>query len=289
MKAHTDCVPCVFRQVLRAARRITDDEEKLFAVLTHAMDLVRDRLRTGTPADLTTAALKAVTDYFGVNDLYADERRHTNRIMLQLEPELRKLIEYSRDPLRTALRLAAAANMIDFGITDDVDVNAALDKAMTIAFAIDHTDRLVEDLARSKKLLLLADNSGEIVADKLLLEAIGHKNAWVAVRGAALLNDATVADAEEVGLGTVARIISNGSDRLGTVLEDCSAAFKRCFNQADVILSKGQANFESLEHVDRDIYFIMTAKCELVARQLGVRLGDVVAARRDLIGAEAAS
>jgi uncharacterized protein with ATP-grasp and redox domains len=287
MKAHADCVPCVFRQVLRAARRVTDDEEALLAVLGRAMEEVGRRLRGSTPADLTTAALAIVGDYFGVSDLYADERRHTNQVMLGLEPELRKLIARSSDPLRTALRLSAAANMIDFGITDDVDVHAAIETALAAALAVDHTDRLVEDLARSRQLLLVADNAGEIVADKLLLETIGHTNAWVAVRGAPLLNDATVAEAEEAGLDAVATIISNGSERLGTVLEACSGAFQRCFAEADVILSKGQANYESLEHLDREIYFIMTAKCDLVARQLGVRLGDVVVARRDLIGKEA--
>ncbi len=284
MNAHPDCVPCVFRQVLRASRRLTHDEDELFAVLTRAMDLLRDRIRHGTPADLTTDALRAVSDHFGVEDLYAEERHRTNRIMLKLEPELRKLIEYSREPLDTALKLAAAANMIDFGVYDEVDVNATLEKTMTISFAVDHTDHLVRDLARSKKLLCLVDNSGEIVADKLLLETIRHKNTWAGVRAAPMLNDATLADAKEVGLDTVAKIISNGSKRLGTVLEDCSAAFKRCFNQADVIIAKGQANFESLEHVDRPIYFIMTAKCDLVARQLGVRLGDIVVARNDLFG-----
>lgn len=280
MKAHADCVPCVFAQVLRAARRITDDEAELFAVLSRAMELLHDRINTGTPADLSTIGLQAVSDHFGVNDFYADERRHTNQIMLGLEPELRKLIESSSDPLHTALKIAAAANMIDFGITDDVDVTGSLEKAMTLRFAIDHTDQLVEDLARSKKLLYLADNSGEIVADKLVLETIGLANALVAVRGAPMLNDATMADAEEVGLDAAATVISNGSDRLGTVLEDCSPRFKRCFDQADVIISKGQANYESLEHVDKNIYFILMAKCDLVANQLGVQLGDVVVARR---------
>jgi uncharacterized protein with ATP-grasp and redox domains len=281
VKAHPECVPCVLAQVLRASRRVTDDEAQLLAVLSRAMELLHDRLNSGTPADLSTTALRAVSKYFGVSDFYADERRRTNQIMLALEPELRKLIEYASDPLRTALKIAAAANMIDFGITDDIDVSASLEKAMTLTFAVDHTDRLVEDLARSKKLLYLADNAGEIVADKLVLETIGHANAWVAVRNSPMLNDATVAEAEEVGLGAVATVISNGSDRLGTVLEDCSPRLRRCFHEADVIISKGQANYESLEHVEANVYFILTAKCELVARQLGVRLGDAVIARRD--------
>jgi uncharacterized protein with ATP-grasp and redox domains len=227
--------------------------------------------------------MEAVTEQFGVEDLYAEERRRTNRLMLELEPSLRRLITSSPDPLRTALRLAAAANLIDFGVYEDVDINGMLNKATGIRFAIDHTEELAEDLRRSERLLYLVDNSGEIVADKLLLEAIGHAEAWAGVRGAPMLNDATLDDAEEVGLGAAAHVISNGSRRLGTVLEDCSGEFRRCFDEADVIIAKGQANFESLEHVDRAIYFIMTAKCELVARQLGVGLGDVVVARRDLL------
>jgi len=284
MKAHPDCVPCVFQQVLRASRRLTNDDQELFALQAHTMDLLRDRVYTGSPSDLSGSALRAVADHFGVEDLYAKERRRTNQIMLQLEPQLRKLIEYSPDVLSTALRLAAAANMIDFGITDNVDISAALEKAMTISFAIDHSDQLRKDVARSKKLLYIADNAGEIVVDKLVLEAIGHKNAWVGVRGAPIFTDVTVADAEEAGIGAVARIISSGSVRLGVVIEDCSAQFKRCLTQADLIISKGQANFQTLHDLDKTAYFIMTAKCDLIARRLGVRLGDVVVAKRDLIG-----
>ncbi|HUU33304.1 MAG TPA: ARMT1-like domain-containing protein [Vicinamibacterales bacterium] len=279
MKAHADCVPCVFAQVLRAARRVTDDENKLFDVLSRAMELLHDRLSAGTPADISTLGLRAVGDVFGPRDLYADERRHTNQTMLALEPELRRHIAGSPDPVRTALRIAAAANMIDFGITDDVDVHAAIARSMAIPFAVDHTEQLIEDLSRSTTLLYLADNSGEIVADKLLLETIAHPNAWVAVRGAPMLNDATAADAVEVGLDRVANVISNGSDRLGTVLDDCSPQLRQCFDQADVIISKGQANYESLEHVEAPTYFILTAKCRLVARQLGVEPGDLVVAR----------
>jgi uncharacterized protein with ATP-grasp and redox domains len=279
MKAHVDCVPCVFAQVLRAARRVTDDEAKLFEVLSRAMELLHDQLSAGTPADISTLGLRAVTEVLGARDLYADERRHTNDTMLALEPELRALIARADNPLRTALRIAAAANMIDFGITDNVNVHAALEQAMKAPLAVDHTEQLIEDLSRSTTLLFLADNSGEIVADKLLLETIGHPNAWAAVRGAPMLNDATEADAAAVGLDTVAHVLGNGSGRLGTVLEDCSPQLRRCFDQADVIISKGQANYESLEHVEANIYFILTAKCRLVARQLGVERGDLVVAR----------
>jgi len=279
MKAHAECVPCVFAQVLRAARRFTNDESELLGVLSRAMELLHGQIDSGTPADLSTIGLRAVTDRFGVADIYAAERVHTNELMLALEPELRKVIEYSSDPVRTALRIAAAANMIDFGITDDVDVHASLEKAMKVDFAVDQSAQLIADLAKSKKLLYLVDNSGEIVADKLALETIGHPNAWVAVKEIPLLNDATMADADAVGIGSVAKVIRNGSDRLGTVLESCSARFRRCFDEADVIIAKGQANYESLEHVEANIYFILTAKCQLVARQLGVECGDVVLVR----------
>jgi uncharacterized protein with ATP-grasp and redox domains len=279
MKAHADCVPCVFAQVLRAARRFTDDDAQLLGVLSRAMELMHDHIDSGTPADLSTIGLHAVTEHFGEADIYAAERTHTNELMLALEPELRKLIEYSSDPVRTALKIAAAANMIDFGITDDVDVHASLESAMKLEFAADQSEQLIADLARSKKLLYLVDNSGEIVADKLVLETIDHPNAWAAVKEIPLLNDATMADAEAVGLGSAAKVITNGSHRLGTVLESCSARFRRCFDEADVIIAKGQANYESLEHVEANIYFILTAKCQLVARQLGVQLGDVVLVR----------
>jgi uncharacterized protein with ATP-grasp and redox domains len=276
MKAHPDCIPCVFAQVLRAARRVTADEAELFAVLSQAMALLHGRIDSRTPADLSSVALRAVHEHFGVDDLYAPERARTNAMMLTLEPELRRAIADSADPIRTALKIAAAANTIDFGITDDVDVQAGLDKAMEAEFAIDDTGRLIDDLARSRKLLYLVDNSGEIVADKLAIETFGHPEVWAGVKGGPALNDATMADAEAVGLESVAHLISNGSAKLGTVLDDCSPEFRRCFDEADLIIAKGQANYESLDDADANVYFIMTAKCRLVARQLGVQLGDVV-------------
>lgn len=276
MKVEIDCIPCMFKQALSASRKCADDLESLKRVQYELMRRLPSESFDQTPAELSYVALKVVSDVLGCSDPFLDEKRKSNTAMLNLYPGLKRIVESSQDRLHTAVKIAAAGNVIDMGILHKYDVEKSIDRILDGSFRIDHFERLREDLASAGTILYIADNSGEIVADKLFLETLGRKDVLVAVKERPMLNDATMEDVRQVGLDEVATPISNGSGMIGTVFRDCSEGFRKVFDAADVIISKGQANYECLDDVPKNIYFILTAKCPVVARALGIEEGDAV-------------
>jgi uncharacterized protein with ATP-grasp and redox domains len=282
LRVEVDCLPCMFTQVLSASRRCTDDEEKLREIQYEIMRLLPRLTFHQTPAEMSYHAVRVVSDVLGCDDPFAEEKRKSNTAMLELYPELKEIVESSSDRLYTAIKLSAAGNIIDMGILREFDVNHAIDDVLKRSFQIDHFQFLRRDLDSARTILYLADNAGEIVADKLFLETLGRNDVVVAVNERPILNDATMEDARQVGLDRVATVISNGSGMIGTVLDDCSEEFRNIFHASDVIISKGQANYECLDERTENIYFVLTAKCPCVARALGVKERDTVLKKENL-------
>ncbi len=213
-----------------------------------------------------------------VDDPYREAKETFNRLALAAYPEARARIRESSHPFETALKLAAAGNIVDVGVHRDVkpeDFHAAIKDSLSQELKGD-VEGLWKALGEAERVLYIADNTGEIVFDKLLLELLPREKVTVAVRGRPILNDATLEDAERVGLTEIVEVIDNGSDAPGVVLEDCGNEFVRLFREADVIVAKGQGNFETLAGGERKVFFLLKAKCEVVARQLDCRLGDLV-------------
>ncbi len=282
MRVEVDCVPCMFTQALSASRRCTDDERKLREVQYEIMRLLPPQSFDQSPAEMSYYAVRIVSDVLGCEDPFAEEKHKSNTAMLELYPELKGIVDSSQDKLHTAIKLTAAGNIIDMGILREFDVNHAIDDVLERSFQIDDFEFLRKDLESAKSILYLADNAGEIVADKLFLETLDRNDVVVAVNERPILNDATMEDAQQVGLDSVATVISNGSGMIGTVLDDCSEEFRNIFDSADVIISKGQGNYECLDERPRNIYFVLTAKCPCVARKLGVKERDTVLKKENL-------
>jgi uncharacterized protein with ATP-grasp and redox domains len=219
---------------------------------------------------------RLIRDVLKNPDPYLEIKRAFNRMMLDYYPSLKKLVEEAADPFLTALRLAIAGNIIDFGPNRPFDFKATLDRAKSMVLAIDESGSLKDAIPQAKTLLYLGDNAGEIVMDRILLETMNHPNAYFAVRGAPVLNDATIDDARAVGIERIARVITSGDDAPGTILETTSPDFRDRFDRADLVIAKGQGNYEGLCGIDKTIYFILMAKCDHVAAHLGVRKGDFV-------------
>lgn len=198
------------------------------------------------------------------------------------EETLRKVIECSANPLYSAVRLSALGNQIDFaGKRETSFILDDLYQSLGQEFAIDHSKLLFDDLEKAKMLLYLGDNCGEIVLDKLFLQQIKKQYPKLSivygVRGNPVVNDVTMDDANFVGMNTVAEILENGSGALGTVLDDTSQEFQDVFTKSDLVISKGQGNFESLsDHESTIIYHIMMVKCERIAEKLDVPEGTIV-------------
>jgi len=217
-------------------------------------------------------------NYTGDRDPYKLEKKKYNDIALGLLPEMKSLVENSRDPFNTALRLSIAGNIVDFAVSDNFNLHATIDRVLKAPFAIDHSELLKSTLGKARSVLYLGDNTGEIVFDKLFIETIAHSNLVYAVRGAPVINDATIEDAEYVGMNEIARVVSNGFDAPSTVLSESSEEFRKLFNEADLIISKGQGNLEGLIHEnDRRIFFLLMVKCNVVAEFLKVEKNSFVA------------
>ncbi len=281
MRTSLDCIPCFVRQALEAARfasgRASTHEDLLREILTLAsgMDL------TQSPPAMGQIIHRRLRELTGVADPYRAVKDHFNRMALGLLAHLRRLVGGSSDPLESAVRLAIAGNVVDLGVNGrltDADVRGSLESAFNEPLTGD-VDELRAALAGAGDILYLADNAGEIVLDRLLIEQLPAGRVTVAVRGGPILNDATREDAEAAGLTGMLEVIDSGSDAPGTILSDCSESFRARFAAADLIVAKGQGNFETLSDVPRPLWFLFKAKCPIIADYAGRKLGAHVLMR----------
>jgi damage-control phosphatase, subfamily I len=275
MKTHLDCIPCFLRQTLEAARQITTDTK------VHEQ-LVREVLRMGADLDLGQAPplvgqriRRRVRELTGVKDPYQAAKNRFNRLAMAALPEIAALVRQSPDPLLAAAKFAIAANAIDMGVAaelTDADVREALLGSANAHF---HGDRqkFRDAVADAKQILYLADNAGEIAVDRLLIEQLGPERVTLAVRGSPVLNDATLVDADDVEMRELVEVIDNGSDVAGTALKDCSPHFRQRFHDAELVIAKGQGNFETLSDVPSNTFFLFKVKCPVLSRLVALPLG----------------
>jgi uncharacterized protein with ATP-grasp and redox domains len=195
---------------------------------------------------------------------------------LDLYPELVDRVRNSQDPLDTAVRLSIAGNILDFGIKDQVDsLRPTVEKVMAQDFAIHDMELLRERLNRADHILFLADNAGETVFDRVLIETLSMPVTY-GVKGGPILNDATCEDARAAGLDQCATLLSSGVNAPGTILDLCSEAFRRAFQEAPLIIAKGQANYETLSEAGPRVFCLLQVKCPVIARDIGAPVGSIV-------------
>jgi len=278
LEATLDCLECIVRQALRAARHATDDPAVQRAILEAAARRLPEMDLKRSPAAISLLAYDEARRLSGVADPYHESKREQNAMVLAIEDQLRALVRGSEDPLAAALHLAAAGNVIDLGVTvlEDINLQDAIDRAMHERFAVDHTEAFRASLAKCKDLLFLLDNAGEIVFDKILIEELQHHTPVTeVVKAGPIINDVTRADAEQVGLTSVCEVIDNGGAYVGSPLDEVPAWFLERMHAADVIVGKGQGNYETVDAFPGDVFLILKAKCDVVARHMGVSLGQL--------------
>jgi uncharacterized protein with ATP-grasp and redox domains len=263
VKGTPDCIPCILRQVLNTARKIADDPWLHRKVLNEVMQHLQRADFDRSPAEVVTEA-----------------ERIAGRA---LEPKLRDLIAKAADPLHMAVKVAGAGNALDAHILQNVDLQAAVERVVELGFAIDDYLDFKADLEKAKTVLYLLDSAGEAVLDRLLVERLLElgKAVTCVVRKAPVLNDATREDAEAAGLAPLVPVVDAGTDVMGVPLSLTSSEFRTRFEQTDLIVAKGAANYETLEGGARKaVYFLVTAKCPVVARHFGVSIGDAIFLRQ---------
>ncbi len=282
MRTYLECVPCFLRQALDASRMVTDDPAVHERVVRETLRLAAEMPFDRSPPWMGQRIHKLLRDATGNPDPYREVKRHSNALALELYAPLKQRVRASADPFAAAVRMAIAGNVIDFGcrsrLADD-EVHQAIEDAMD-PHAPGFDNGAVDDLRRAieqaSDILYLADNAGEIVFDRLLIEEMPMDRITLVVRGGPVINDATREDAETAGIISLVKVVDNGSDVPGTILECCSPAFRARFEQCDLVIAKGQGNYETLGGEDQNIFFLFKAKCPVIARDVGSEVGQMV-------------
>jgi uncharacterized protein with ATP-grasp and redox domains len=284
MKSTVDCLPCFLRQALDAARMVTDDPAVHEEIMRRISNLTAGMDLTVPPPMMSRRVHQLIRELTEIPDPYQEIKRQYNRLALQWLPEMRERVRLAEDPFRAAVLLAIAGNIIDFGVDGKLPIQKVRD---TVERALHQQldpallERFRQAIQAARSILYLGDNAGEIVFDRLLLEQMPTDKITFVVKGSPIINDATMEDAVEAGLTDMVRVIDNGSNSPGTVPQECSSAFRAAFELADLIVAKGQGNFETLNETAANLFFLFQAKCQVVARYIGKPIGTFVLCRSD--------
>lgn len=275
MKTYLDCYPCFLRQALEASRMAGLDETRQYRVLKNVMNELHRFEPGSTPPKMAYSIHQLVRREMNGQDPYRSAKEESTRQALALYPRLQTLVAEADDPLEMAVRLSIAGNIIDLGMAREYDLEGTIERVLVQPFAINALEKLRKALAQADQVLYLADNAGETVFDRLLIEILDKPVTYV-VKGGPILNDATRQDALDAGLDLVATIVDNGSQAPGTLIELCSEAFRNRFVSSGLIIAKGQANYESLSETTAPVFFLLQAKCAIIAQDLRVRSRSII-------------
>ena len=278
MKTAMECIPCFVRQAAEAVEMSAGDGLRKECLLRRLLRDIAAADWSVMPVTIAQRIQRRVREETGQADPYHLLKGRMNRIALDLLPALTDTARRQPDPREAVVRLAIAGNLLDAGSKTRLapeDMSAHL-HAIWDRLLVGSVADLFHAAQAARRILYLADNAGEIVFDRLLIETLPVEKITVAVRGFPVINDATLEDAETAGILRLVPVISNGSDAPGTVVEECSEEFCACFNGADLIIAKGQGNYETLSNTDKNVFFLLTVKCPLIAADIGAPVGALV-------------
>ncbi len=231
---------------------------------------------SSSPPEMGRIVYRLVREITSEEDPFKKVKDKYNKIALNIYPDLKDKVAHSKDRLLTAIRLAVAGNIIDFGVDNPFVLEKEIEDVFRKDFAIFDYQEFKETLKNAKQILYLADNAGEVVFDRILIEELNKEVIYV-VKDKPVINDALAEDAQFCGIDKIAEVVSNGSDAPGTILSLCSEAFLSLYETAKLIISKGQGNFEGLVGRSKaPIFFLFKVKCPVIANDVGCRVNDIV-------------
>lgn len=272
------CIGCILKRQEERIRNLPATEEEKSNYMIELCAIVGQATSTTTTPEIVAKTRVLSEKYFGIKEDYSKQKKEYNDFALKLEADIKAKITASKDPLYAALKYARIGNYIDFGALKDVTKEkflTLLETDQTGEPDVNTYEKLKKDLTKSKTLVFLTDNCGEIVFDKLLLQEIKaiypNLNITVVVRGKPVLNDATLTEAKEVGLDALATLMDNGCDAAGNPLDYISKEAKTIMESAGVIIAKGQGNFESLNGCGLNIYYLFLCKCDWFVNRFGLK------------------
>lgn len=284
MKIGLECIPCFVRQAFKAASLVTDDQEIRERILREVLSRLTHQSFNKTPPSVGRDIHRIIRLLSGNSDPYLDIKKKSNTLAIKLVPSLKEHIKSSADPFETAVRFAIAGNIIDYGQGNHISeekIKKTVSRCLDQPISKDNINKLREEIGKASNILYLGDNAGEIFFDRLLIEELEGYPITFVVRGAPIINDALKDDAKMAGLDKLVAVVDNGSDAPGIILEECSEEFKGQFMEADLVIAKGQGNYETLSGEKKKTFFLLKAKCPVISKDIGCQEGDMVIVRNN--------
>ncbi len=287
MKTYIDCIPCFYRQIIDTARIAGADDKLIKKIIDKSGVFIKQNGLNFSPPEIIGEIYQIIKNKTGDNDPYNIIKDQSNKSAMAVYDFCKSKIELSSDRLLSAVEMAIAGNIIDFGIKGSIDIEKEILNILkeeskliknhrTDYFAYEEFNNKVTG---SSRIIYLGDNAGEIVFDKMLIEEILRVNPAVnivyMVREIPIINDVLMSDAKFCGLDTLTDIVSSGSRVPGTVYKKCPKSVKKLFKKSDFIISKGQGNFESFVYEQKDVFYLFMAKCSIVAKEVGCNVGNI--------------
>lgn len=277
MDINLECIYCTIKKADSKYSRYEINEEKKLEFMKKVFHIISMAEIRDTSPYISAKISRIIKKEFNITDSYYEIKKEFNNLLGSMEDEILSIIYGSEDKLLTALKYAMVGNFIDFGAMENVNkdkLKELIKNAADQVVDMDEYNKFKKELNYVNKIAYIADNAGEIVFDKIFIKIINemypHIDINVIVRGKPVLNDATIMDAEETGLSSLARVTGNGTDIPGTQLNKINPESKKIIDNADLIISKGQGNFESLFGCGKNIYYIFLCKCDLFAKRFNM-------------------
>jgi len=278
MNLESECFDCLINQAKKVASHFKLDDKKTKRVVEIASEIVKEYKGAEVPPPIPASKLyPKLGEFLGKMDLYEDIKEESTKKALEVLGSL----DVEKFTLKDAIKASVAGNVIDLATPMEFDLIEEFKRVFKTPFAISNEDEFLKKLSLAKTFMIVGDNVGEHVFDKLLLEKIKEyypkKELYYAVRGAPVINDVTLKEAKEIGMDRVAVILDSGVDTPGLEYSRASEEFLRVYNSMDLILAKGMGNYECLDGVkDSRIYHLFKVKCEVVARSVGAEVGSLI-------------
>ncbi|MEA1995886.1 MAG: ARMT1-like domain-containing protein [Campylobacterota bacterium] len=278
MKTKSECILCFINQALRASNIIGASEEKKMQAAISVIKYLSNVDLAVPPPVISEGVYSRIKKVLNNDDPYKKVKQHFTEIAFSYLPQLKKTVKKSKSPIDTAVRLSLAGNVVDFGSQmEQFDVEDAINTSLSTKITLDDSKIFIEELKKAKNLFFVADNAGEIVFDKLLLQTIKEVypeiNIKTVARESPIINDITIDEMKAINMQEIGELLSSGAAIPGLDISRCSEKCKKAFYDADIIISKGQGNFEILSELnDNRIYFLFIVKCSVIARYMNLPL-----------------
>ncbi|WP_024953734.1 damage-control phosphatase ARMT1 family protein [Sulfurospirillum arcachonense] len=281
MKIEKECLECIYNQSTRVSDYLQVNKTQAIHISKIANQHIENFDFNNTPPHNATPMYEEIAKFLELSDLYADMKDEASLSALKFVSTCKDAINMMPDKLEGAIKAAIAGNVIDLAAEVMFDLEDEIAKIFQRDFDINDFELLKEKLQTTKTLVYLADNAGEEVFDKICIETIKELfpdiKVYYFVRGNPIINDLTISHAKKSGLDDVAILVDSGVPTPGYALDLASQDSLELFNSADCIISKGMGNYECLgDKSGFPLYFLLKVKCQVVAREIGANLGDIV-------------